>query len=79
MREARASYRHVDRKTRAGVRRADRRLTDISSPTPHLTPPTDAERDQSLARGHPRWLFWGQAAALVGVAISLYGLAQNTY
>ena len=42
MREARASYRHVDRKTRAGVRRADRRLTDISSPTPHPTPLTDA-------------------------------------
>ncbi|MBM2620685.1 glycosyltransferase [Actinoplanes sp. LDG1-06] len=44
-----------------------------------LTPPTDAERDEYLRRGQHRWLFWAQAAALVGVAVSLYGLAQNSY
>jgi cellulose synthase (UDP-forming) len=44
-----------------------------------LTPPSDVERDQYLGRGQHRWIFWAQAVALVGVAVSLYGLAQNTY
>ncbi|MEU4693993.1 cellulose synthase catalytic subunit [Actinoplanes sp. NPDC023714] len=44
-----------------------------------LTPPSDSERDEYLAGGQHRWLFWAQAIAMIGVAISLYGMAQNTY
>ena len=54
------------------------RASSWSGPMAWLTPPSDAERDQYLARGQHRWLFWAQAVAMVGVAVSLFGLATNT-
>jgi glycosyl transferase family 2 len=44
-----------------------------------LTPPSDRERDLYLGRRQHRWFFWAQAVALVGVAVSLYGLARDAY
>ncbi|MBT0772572.1 glycosyltransferase [Kineosporia sp. J2-2] len=44
-----------------------------------VTPPSDAEKDAYLAAPQHRWLFWAQAVAMLGVAVSMYGLATNTY
>ncbi|MFC4068654.1 glycosyltransferase [Actinoplanes subglobosus] len=42
-------------------------------------PPADAEVDAYLKRPQHRWIFWAQALAFAGVAVSMWGLSNNSY
>ncbi|WP_436529202.1 glycosyltransferase [Actinoplanes sp. HUAS TT8] len=42
-------------------------------------PPADAEVDAYLRRPQHRWIFWAQTVAFAGVAVSLWGLSNNSY
>jgi cellulose synthase (UDP-forming) len=66
--------------TGAGIKRffPGRRASGVHLSS-EVLPPSDREKYAYLAARQHRWLFGAQAVAAVGVAVSMFGLARNSY